>query len=60
MYLNDFYACMISVNDDIKHMISLNYRWLTPEVLHSVTGLTGAYNFSARAQKRIFQLAVLE
>ena len=51
MYSNDFNACMISVNDDIKHMISLNYRWLTPEVLHSVTGLTGAYNFSARAQK---------
>ena len=24
---------MVSVNDDTKHMINLNYRWLTPGVL---------------------------
>ena len=28
-----FYASTVSVNDDVKHMINLNYRWLTPGVL---------------------------
>ena len=25
-----FYACKVSVNDDIKYTINHNYRWLTP------------------------------